>query len=180
MMLEQITKANPAVENIILDLSFNTGGNVGALYRVVGFITDQPFKTSSISVATGSKSTSYIQINDVPSYANLNWGLLISPVTYSAANELATIFQENELGPIIGVKSSGGSASITPVLLPSGTAFTMSSNNMNAYRTGSGTAEDPYVYHSNEYGIDPTYPTDISMIYDNDTLMAAMLDYYGN
>ncbi len=179
MMLEQIVKESPSVESVVLDLTFNTGGNVGALYRVVGFITDDPFKSSSISVDTKSNSTSYIDIDaGIPSYDYLDWGLLISPVTFSAANEMATIFLENDLGPIIGVKSSGGSASITPVLLPSGTAFTMSSNNMNGYRTGSGTEADPYVYHSNEYGIDPTYPTDITELYDEAKILDALAQYY--
>ncbi len=171
MMMDQIMAEKPALENIILDLSWNTGGNVGALYRIVGFITDQPFAVSGIDRGTGSESTYYVVIDGVPTYTQLNWGLLITPVTFSAANEMATIFMENNLGPIIGVKSGGGACSITPILLPNGTAFTMSSNNMNAYRTGTGTEDDPYVYHNNEFGIDPDYPIDIEDIYNPEVLL---------
>ena len=177
-MLEEILEANPLVKNILLDLSYNTGGNVGALYRVVGFITDQPFKVTSMNVGSGSKSTSYIQIDGIDSYENLNWSLLTSPVTFSAGNELTTIFAENEFGPIIGLQSGGGAASITPVLLPNGTAFTMSSNNLNGYRTGTGTELDPYVYNPNEFGITPNYIISIDLIYDNATLLNAIDDYY--
>ena len=172
MMMDQIMIESPNLENIVLDLSWNTGGNIGALYRIVGFITDQPFRVSSIDGDTDGNSSYYVIIDDgIDSYANLNWSLLITPVTFSAANEMATIFLENDLGPIIGVTSGGGACSITPILLPNGTAFTMSSNNIGAYRTGAGTTEDPYVYHNTEFGIEPDYPIDIDLIYDVDTLL---------
>ena len=171
MMLDQITAQYPLLENIILDLSWNTGGNVGALYRIVGFITDQPFRVSGIDGDTGGVSSYYVYIDGVPNYSHLNWSLLITPVTFSAANSMATIFMENDLGPIIGKQSGGGACSITPVLLPNGTAFTMSSNNINAYRIGTGTPEDPYEFIHNEFGIAPDYPIDITKIYDATTLL---------
>ena len=37
------------LENMILDITWNTGGNVGALYRVIGFITQNIPAASSIS-----------------------------------------------------------------------------------------------------------------------------------
>ena len=171
MMLDQIMVLSPNLENIILDLSWNTGGNIGALYRIVGFITDQPFEVSGIDRDTGGMSTSHILIEGIPSYAHLNWALLITPVTFSAANEMATIFMANDLGPIVGKTSGGGACSITPILLPNGTAFTMSSNNIGAYRTGTGTEQDPYVYQNNEFGITPDYAIDINLIYDAETLL---------
>jgi uncharacterized repeat protein (TIGR02543 family) len=187
VMMEAIQAESPSVEHVILDVTYNTGGNVGALYRVVGFITSQPFRVSSIDGDTNSNSSSYVYIDGVPVYENLNWALLISPVTFSAANSLATIFQDNDLGPIIGSKSGGGASSITPVLLPNGTAFTMSSNNINAYRTGTGTEEDPYVFYSNEYGIEPDYQVPVytvidsqifANIYDEATLLAILSQHY--
>lgn len=177
-MLDEILEAQPEVRNILLDLSWNTGGNVGALYRVVGFITDQPFRVSSIDGDTGGYSSSYVKIEGVPYHSQLNWALLITPVTFSAANSMATIFMENELGPIIGKKSGGGASSITPILLPNGTAFTMSSNNINAYRTGAGTLEDPYVFHSNEFGIDPTHPININSLYDANVILGILNEVY--
>ena len=144
---------------------------MGALYRVVGFVTDQPFRVSSIDKDTNGNSSSYVVINGVPTYPQLNWSLLTSKVTFSAANSLATIFKENNLGPVIGVKSGGGAASITPILLPNGTAFTMSSNNVSAYRTGAGTEADPYVYHHNEFGIDPDHILLTADLYDAEKIL---------
>lgn len=171
MLFDKILFEQPNLENVLLDLSWNTGGNVGALYRIVGFITDQPFAVSRIDGATGGASTYHVQIDGVPNYSHLNWGLLVTPVTFSAANSMATIFMENDLGEIIGVKSGGGACSITPILLPNGTAFTMSSNNINAYRTGSGTTEDPWVYVNNEFGITPDIVISINQIYIATTLL---------
>lgn len=180
IVMEALMKNHPEITHMILDLTWNSGGNVGALYRVVGFITDEPFKTSSMNQSTGSKSTSYIKIEGLPSYSHLKWGLLISPKTFSAANSMATIFMENQLGPIMGIKSGGGAASITPILLPNGTAFIMSSNNVNGYRTGLGTEEDPFIYHDNEFGIAPDYVLSYSLLYDNSTLTNIMMTTSGD
>lgn len=168
--MDRIVAERPNVQRILLDLTWNTGGNVGALYRVVGFITDQPFRVSSIDGDTGGYSSRYVQIVGVPNYSHLKWSLLTSPLTFSAANSMATIFKENNLGKIIGKRSGGGASSITPILLPNGTAFTMSSNNINAYRTGTGTEADPYVYHHNEFGIEPDFVLEMDFIFDNDKL----------
>lgn len=169
--MEKILSETNVLENVTIDLTYNTGGNVGALYRVVGFVTDQPFRVSSIDKDTNGNSSSYVVINGVPTYPHLNWSLLTSKVTFSAANSLATIFKENNLGPVIGVKSGGGAASITPILLPNGTAFTMSSNNVSAYRTGAGTEADPYVYHHNEFGIDPDHILFTADLYDAEKIL---------
>ncbi len=171
MMFDQILAIAPDLENVMLDLSWNTGGWNTALFRVVGFITDEPFRTTEISRDTGGSSSRYVIIDGVPNYSNLNWALLVTPVTYSAGNEMATIFKENDLGSIIGKKSGGGACSVTPILLPNGTAFIMSSNNMNGYREGTGTEENPFVYYDNEFGVEPDYPINIDLIYDINTLL---------
>ena len=84
---------------------------------------------------------------------------------------MATIFKENNLGPIIGLRTGGGTSSVTPILLPNGTAFTMSSNSMNGIRTGSGTDADPYIYTNNEAGIVPDYLIDLENLYDEATIL---------
>jgi len=170
-MLQEIEEENPNITDIILDLSWNTGGNVGALYRVLGFITDSPFEVTGIDGETKGASTSFVEIGDIPDYSHLNWHLLTTPTSFSAANSLANIFKANDLGDVIGVTTGGGACSITPILLPNGTAFTMSSNNISAYRTGSGTDEDPYVYHNVEFGITPDFEIDIDDIFNTQVLL---------
>ena len=173
LILENMVKDAPNLENILLDLTWNTGGNVGALYRVIGFITSKPFMVSRISGDTGSKSSSYVQIDGVPKYDDYNWALLTSPLSFSAANSMATIFKYNNLGTIIGLQTGGGASSITPILLPVGSAFTMSSNSVSAYRLGTGNDENPYLYFDNEFGITPDIEISIDQIFDEETLMTA-------
>jgi C-terminal processing protease CtpA/Prc len=151
---------------------------VGALYRVLGFITDDPFMVSSIDGDTGGASTYVVDIDGIPSYSHLNWTLLSSTTSFSAANSLATIFQENDLGTVIGVQTGGGASSITPILLPNGSAFTMSSNNISAYRTGAGTEADPYVYHSVEFGITPDIEIDTEDLYNEEVLLPLLGQNY--
>ncbi len=171
IVFEQALKEKPTIENVVLDISYNTGGNIGALYRVVGFITDEPFSTTSINPGTKSASTSFVMVDGVPKYNHLNWALLASGVSFSAANSLVTIFKENNLGPIIGTKSGGGAASITPILLPNGSAFIMSSNSLGGYRTGEGTEDNPYEYFNNESGIQPDYILSIEKIFNTNLLL---------
>jgi hypothetical protein len=170
-MLQEIEEENPDITDVILDLSWNTGGNVGALYRVIGFITDSPFEVTGMDGETKGASTSFVEIGDIPDYSHLDWHLLTTPTSFSAANSLANIFKANDLGDVIGVTTGGGACSITPILLPNGTAFTMSSNNISAYRTGSGTDEDPYMYHDVEFGITPDFEIDINDIFNTTILL---------
>lgn len=168
-MLLEIIENHPTVTNIGLDLTFNGGGNVGALFRIVGLISDDPFAVSGYERDMNNYSTSYITTS-YASYTQFDWFLLTSLVTYSAANELTTMFEQNDLGIIIGRKTGGGAASITPILLPDGTFFTMSSNSLNAIRLTDGT------YEINEFGVSPTFEIEVSNLYDNDTLAAILND----
>lgn len=162
-MIKELTAEFPNVKNIGIDLTFNTGGNVGALYRILGLITDQPFGVSSFSRDNYSYSTSYVTTS-YDSYTEYDWFLLTSFATFSAANEMATIFKQNNIGIIIGETSGGGASSITPVLLPDGTFFTMSSNNVNCYKDSEGN------YIINEDGIEPHFVIDQMDLYNNEVL----------
>jgi hypothetical protein len=172
-VLENAFIESPSIENIMLDITWNTGGNVGALYRVIGFMTDQPFLVSRISGDTNAKSSSHVQVVGVPQYHTYKWAVLTSPVSFSAANSLATIVKENNIATVIGLQTGGGASSITPILLPVGSSFTMSSNSVSAYRRGLGTEESPYIYYDTEFGIRPNIVISIDKIFDPATLMAA-------
>ena len=178
MYMDLITSESSNISTVLLDLTFNTGGNVGALYRVLGFVTDQPFRVTSIDADTNTNSISYVYIDGVPNYSHLNWGVIQSPATFSAANEMSTIFKENDLGVIIGTQSGGGASSITPILLPNGSAFTMSSNSINGYAVETGNEENPYEFYSNEFGVTPTVYLDIENFYNNIELQKIIEQYY--
>jgi len=163
VMINEVKETYPNVTKLGIDLTFNTGGNVGALYRIIGLMTDQPFAVSGMNRDTYSYSTTYITTS-YDSYTEFDWFLLTSFATFSAANEMATIFKQNSIGLIIGEVTGGGACSITPILLPDGTFFTMSSNNINTLRLSDGT------YQINEDGITPDHIIPQEDLYDNAVL----------
>ena len=60
-MLDLVTNY-PDVTNIIVDLSYNMGGNLGALYRVMGYITEQPVEISYQFQLENQKYTYWVEL----------------------------------------------------------------------------------------------------------------------
>ncbi len=142
------------VEDVVVDLSYNTGGNIGAVFRIFGYMTEETFMYHSQNPADGSAYTYYIE-SDYVAY-DYNWYVLTSGVTFSAANLFASMAKELGI-PILGQKSSGGACSIGVIINPDGSAIMISTNNV--LSTRSGNEIDGYVYTSVENGV----PVDYSM-----------------
>ncbi|MBN2540471.1 MAG: DUF5011 domain-containing protein [Bacilli bacterium] len=140
------------VEDVVVDLSYNTGGNLGAVLRIYGYMTEEPFTYHSQNPADGSAVTYYIE-SDYVAY-DYNWYVQTSSVTFSAANLFTSMAKELGI-PVIGQNSSGGASSIGVIILPEGTAFFISTNNV--LSTRSGDEVSGYVYSSIENGIDVDY-----------------------
>lgn len=62
--LDAIFEKAPHVENIVVDLSYNTGGNLGALLRVLGYITDQPIQMSYQDPLEGANDTYFAVVEN--------------------------------------------------------------------------------------------------------------------
>ncbi len=116
------------VEDVIIDLSFNSGGNVGAVFRLLGYMTEDVIQYSSMNPADGSAAT-YFYESDYVAY-DYNWYVMTSSVTFSAANLMASMAKEMDVAKIIGTKSSGGAASIGLFVTPDGTLLLRSTNNV--------------------------------------------------
>lgn len=142
------------VEDVVVDLSYNTGGNIGAVFRIFGYMTEETFMYHSQNPADGSASTYYIE-SDYVAY-DYNWYVLTSGVTFSAANLFASMAKELGI-PVVGQKSSGGACSIGAIVNPDGSVIVISTNNV--LSTRSGNEIDGYVYTSVESGV----PVDIYM-----------------
>jgi hypothetical protein len=133
------------VENIVLNLGCNTGGNVGALIRMLGYLTDDLIPLHYINPTDG-KTGSYFYSNEIKK-VDVNWYILSSTVSFSAANMMISVAKENGFAKIIGLPSSGGASSIAPTILPSGAIIYISSLSMSANKK----------YESIEFGIQPDY-----------------------
>ncbi len=125
--ITSIMKSAKKYEDIIFDLSCNTGGAVGAVLEVLVYLTDQPIPVSYLNPVTGTTQTEYYQ-SSTNKYLAKNYYLYTSKVTYSAANLFASIFRDMKLGKILGESSNGGAAAITYTVLPDGAIITNSSN----------------------------------------------------
>ena len=133
------------VENIVLNLGCNGGGNVGALIRMLGYMTDDLIPLHYINPTDG-KTATYFYSNEIAK-VNVKWYILTSTLTFSAANMMASIAKENSFAKIVGLQSSGGASSIAPTILPSGAIIYLSSLSMSANSK----------YESIEYGIQPDF-----------------------
>ncbi len=156
------------VENVVIDLAYNTGGNVGAVFRIFGYMTEQQFLYHSKNPADGSASTYYIE-SDYDAYDQYDWYILCSEVTFSAANLMTSMAQELGI-TTIGHHTSGGASSIGVLITPDGTIIMRSTNNVLSTRTGN--EIDGYEYHSVEFGVAPDY--EIGNVVSDEELLAAI------
>ena len=172
------TKGN--VSDIVLDLSLNGGGNIGAMYRVLGFITDQKILSPSYNFLSHNYEISKIYVdtdgdgnysNDV--YDNYKWYFLTGIRSFSAANFITSIFKQMNLGKTIGKRTGGGMCSVMPLVLADGTGITISSPNSFRYYSEE---EGQRVFYSIENGLKP----DIDLAYDSFYDDLALINAIGN
>ncbi|MDY0346951.1 MAG: S41 family peptidase [Acholeplasma sp.] len=122
--LDTIT-ALGTVENIVVDLSCNGGGNLGATIQVMGYMTEDPMNIYQKNATDNATAAfSYFSENNA---VDVNWYILTSPVTFSAANLMTSMAKDGGFATIIGQNSSGGASSIEVILLPDGQALIISS-----------------------------------------------------
>ncbi len=141
------------VENVVIDLSYNTGGNLGAVLRIFGYMTENTIEYHSLNPADGSAVTYYID-SDYVAY-DYNWYIVSSSVTFSAANFMTAMAKEQGIATILGKNSSGGASSIGVIMTPDGSSLIISTNNVLCTRIGNET--DGYQYISMEDGIEVEY-----------------------
>lgn len=163
-------KSKPSIKNIVIDLSLNGGGNIAAMWRALGFMTDKKIKHHSYNVLDDTLSTTSIEVDidndgkyDNDAYSEYNWFVQTGINTFSAANQFTNIAKEMGIAKIIGQKSGGGACSVLPVVLVDGTTIVISSNN-------SLLTENENKYTLVEDGIEPDLPIDYQDFYKDEIL----------
>lgn len=140
---EIINELESNVKNVIIDLSLNTGGNLGAVLRIFTLMTNENIwyhmknKTDQTKVSYGVKG-------EKNAYDKFNYFIKASGVTFSAANLMVSIAKELNI-KVIGEKSSGGASPISFHVFPNGSIINISSSNVLANKN----------YESIELGIEP-------------------------
>lgn len=145
-----IDKLDSKVENIIIDLSLNTGGNIGSVLRILTKMTNKEVWYHAKNPLNNA-TISYGQTTNEKVYDKYNYFVKTSSVTFSAANLMASIAKDLDI-PVIGQKSSGGASAIMPIVLPEGSIIFISSSTVLTRKDEKGD------YVSVEYGIDVDYP----------------------
>lgn len=155
-----IKNAKPTTKNIIIDLTFNTGGNLGAVLRMFALMTDDEIKYHFLN-PLNNETITFRTKGERKAYDNYSYYLKTSSVTYSAANLAANIAKELDI-KVIGRKSSGGASAISFFVFPTGSIIVMSSNSILTNQ----------IYQSIEKGIEVDYH--LNNLYNKEQILAAI------
>lgn len=162
--VEEIIKEHNNVSNIVIDLTLNTGGNLGAVLRILALMTNDTIKYH-VSNPLDNSSASYLTKGEKEAYSNFNYYIKTSSVTFSAANLMTSIGKDMGI-PILGQKTSGGASSLSFYVSPDGSIFWISSN------TVLSRINNLDQYESIENGIEPT--TKLTNLYDKTEINKAI------
>ncbi len=160
-------KAHGNIKNIMLDLSTSPGGNLAAMLRVLGFITNQDISFTQFNIIGNLAVTGTMKLdtnldnnfNDSDAYIDYNWGVLTSNATYSAANLFASIVKNQHLCNLYGEKSGGGMCTVTPIVLGDCSTVFISGNTLLVTRNGN----NSFTYL--EAGVDVDFKVDRENFY---------------
>lgn len=170
----RITRPDSPIENVVLDLSNNTGGDVDAAVVVLSwFLGDAPFSVKNM--ATGAMSTAVYRadinldhvFDERDTVADKNLFCIISPVSFSCGNLVPAAFKSSQKVTLIGRTTGGGSCVVQPVTTAWGTVFDISApQRMSFLKNGS--------FYDIDQGVEPDcHISRIANYYDR----AAMTDF---
>lgn len=147
---------------VVVDISCNTGGIVGGMIQVLGYMTDDLLPIHGLNAGDLSTYTAYY--DSETEALDYDWYILSGPITFSAGNMMTQIASELDNVTILGEDSEGGAASITTNILPSGATLIMSSNNLSADSN----------YNSIEMGVPVDYHIDMDDFKSETAILAAI------
>ena len=132
---EMINRENSPIENVVLDLSANTGGMDDAAVFVISWFLGET-NISMVDNMTGAmcSSTYRADVNrdrvfdEKDTVADKNLFCLISPVCFSCGNLVPCAFKESGKVTLLGRTTGGGSCGVLPASSAWGTSFQISAN----------------------------------------------------
>ncbi len=175
----RITREGSPIENVVLDLSNNTGGAVDAAVFVLGWILgDAPFSVKNMG--TGAMSTAIYRVDtnldrrfdEKDTISDKNVYCLVSPVSFSCGNSVPAALKSSQEVTLIGRTTGGGSCTVQPLSTAYGTVFQISgSYRISFLKNGS--------FYDIDKGVDPDYYLDdIDHFYDRSALTEFINDLY--
>ena len=152
---KQITREGSPIENVVLDMSCNTGGAVDAAVFVLGwFLGDAPFAIKNMGTGAMSNAIYRSDVNldgsfdEKDTVADKNLFCLISPVSFSCGNLVPAALKSSGRVTLLGQTSGGGSCVVQPMTTAYGTLFQISApQRMSFLKNGS--------FYDIDQGIEP-------------------------
>ena len=154
----QITRKNSPIENVVLDLSLNTGGDTEAGAFVTSSFLGEGY-SSLENTMSGALVTGVYNVDcnldgkfdkKDNGLANKKLFCLISPVSFSCGNTVPSIFKNSHDVTLLGQTSAGGSCVVLPMTTATGTYFQLSGPLRQAFtKNGS--------FYNIDQGADPDY-----------------------
>lgn len=131
---QQITREGSPIENVVIDLSTNTGGAADAAVYVIAWYLGE-CDIHLVDAMTGAQSTAVYNIDvngdrvfdEKDSVAHLNRYCLISPVSFSCGNLVPCMFKSSCDVTLLGRRSGGGACAVQPLVTADGTIWQLSS-----------------------------------------------------
>ncbi len=154
---DRIYREGSPIENVVIDLSNNTGGAVDAAIFLMSWVFgDAPFSVKDTFTGALSTATYRADVNldrrfnsgDVVDDKNIY--VLISPVSFSCGNLVPAAFKASDKVTVLGRTSGGGSCIVQPLSTAWGTFFQISgSSRMSFLKNGS--------FYDIDTGVAPDY-----------------------
>lgn len=132
----RIMREDSPIENVVLDLSLNTGGAAdAAVYTIAWFLGECDIHLTD--AINGAQSTMIYHIDangdrvfdETDSVSSLNRYCIISPASFSCGNLVPCAFKSSSQVTLLGRQSGGGACSVQPMVSADGTIWQLSSRN---------------------------------------------------
>ena len=158
----QITRENSPVQNVVLDLSNNSGGMAIMAVAISTWMIDKA-RISAENVKTGAFGTILYSTDfnldgehrsESMQSLGMNLYCFITPKSFSCGNLVPAVLKSSNQVTMIGRNSGGGACVVRPLSTADGALFTVSGptklvTTMNGSRTSVESGTEPDVYISN-------------------------------
>ena len=168
--VNKMIKENPEVENVILDMSNNTGGSCRTAVATLAWMLGE-VQTNITNSITGAKCSS-VYVCDINADGKFDENdtikdkklfCLISPASFSCGNMVPAMLKSSDRVVLLGETSGGGSAVVYPTMAADSTTFRISSRYvMSENKNGSN--------YDIDKGIEPHVRLQPETLYDRETI----------
>ena len=159
-------KNNKNIDNIVFDVSLNTGGEIAAMVYAVGLFASS---TNFYSMNSLNEATYHFSLHSDANFdgkmddpiLDKNIYVLSSGISFSCGNSFISLMKESAKATIVGQNSAGGASSIRYMLSPLGSQYRISSNEVMCDSS----------FQNLEKGIAPDISLNLSSLYEHDIFL---------